>query len=348
MGPEIIWDAPGVSVIPRSWPGSSLTGAWLAAALIFFQVTAPAPAGGSALEEAVRQFDTGQYRQAVATLRAAVAQNERDAQLHHWLARCYFELGEYDHAIASAERSVELDRSDSRFHQWLGRSYGRKAERSGWFSAISLAKKVRREFEEAVRLNPSNFSAQHDLIEFYFSAPGIVGGGGDKARKQAEALQVLDPGEGHQALGSFWLDKKKPDRAEAEFRLALAARPKRVDPYLEVADFYQKRGGGLQVEEAVEAAARVDPSDPRLDYYRGAARILAGNRLVEAEQLLKNYLNRVPQRSDFPSHAAAHEWLGRLYEREGRRDAAAEQYRAVLQLDPHSKSAREALRRIQR
>ncbi|MBI3669175.1 MAG: hypothetical protein HY237_05290 [Acidobacteria bacterium] len=118
--------------------------------------------------------------------------------------------------------------------------------------------------------------------------------------------------------------------------------------YLNVADFYQTRQDAARLEEAVEAAARLDAADRRLGYYRGVARIVAGNRLQEAEKLLKNYLTTVPQRSDFPSHSSAQEWLGHLYERQGRRDAAMVQYRLALESDPHNKTARDNLRRLQK
>lgn len=324
---------------------------WIQA--FFFLAALVAPAGmfagvNGALESARRQFDAGQYRQAATILRAALEQNPQGAALHYWLARCYFELQDYDHAVLSAERSVELDPGDSVYHLWLGRAYGRRAEQAGWIAGFSLAKKSRREFEEAVRLDPSNLHAQRDLIEFYLRAPGIVGGGDDKAWKQAEALAAVDAVEGHLARGEFWADKKKPEQAEQEYRLVLAAKPKRVDAYLDVADFYLKRNDAIHMEEAVEAARGLDPSDRRLSYYCGVVRVLAGDRLEEAEQCLETYLTTVPPRSDLPSHADAHDWLGRLYERQGKCAAARAQYQKALEINPRSKSAHEGLRGAQK
>ncbi len=298
------------------------------------------------LADASRLFDTGNYQQAADILSAALGQKAQDAALYYWLTRCYFELRQFDRAVASAEKSVELEPGNSEYHLWLGRAYGRKAEHAGGLSGFSPARKSRREFEEAVRLDPTNLHAQRDLIEFYFRAPGIVGGGEDKARRQIQQLEALDAVEAHLARADFLMHKGKPEQAEAEYRQVLEAKPKRIGPYLEVADFYCGRNNAARMEEAVEAAARVDASDQRLGYYRGVVRVLAGNRLGEAEQLLKNYVASVPPRSDLPSHAATREWLGRLYEEQGQRQAAAEQYRAALEIDPRSKGAREALRRV--
>ncbi|MGH9702779.1 MAG: hypothetical protein ACRD4K_05350, partial [Candidatus Acidiferrales bacterium] len=92
----------------------------------------------------------------------------------------------------------------------------------------------------------------------------------------------------------------------------------------------------------------VNSSDPRLAYYRGVAGVIEGANLGEAEQYLKSFLASTPDRSDWPSHAAAREWVGKLYEKMGRRMEAAEQYRAALQLDPDRKDAKANLQRLEK
>jgi tetratricopeptide (TPR) repeat protein len=272
---------------------------------------AATPAGGDATTEARRAFSAGEYDRAAALLRAAIEKEASDASLHYWLARSLYELGQYDQAAQSAERAVALAPDRSEYHQWLGRALGGRAERAGWLSGFGLAKKVRAEFETAVRLDPHNVRAQRDLIEFYGQAPGVVGGGKDKAWRQAEALATVDPVEAHLARAELRMAQKQPDRAEAEIRAVMDARPRRAEPYFEVADFYEQRGDASHLAEAIEAAAALDPKDPRLTYYRGVAAALSG-RQAEAERLLRQYLDTVPPRSDLPSRAAAQGWLRRL------------------------------------
>ena len=48
------------------------------------------------------------------------------------------------------------------------------------------AKKVKKELEEAVRLNPSNIEAREDLEDFCITAPWIVGGNKDEAHDQGD------------------------------------------------------------------------------------------------------------------------------------------------------------------
>src|SRR5438445_679145 len=66
-----------------------------------------------------------------------------------------------------------------------------------------------------------------------------------------------------------------------------------------------------QIERAVEAARRIDSKDPRLDYYKAVSLILRRSDIPTAEKLLKSYVANVPQKSDYPSHNSAREWLSR-------------------------------------
>jgi tetratricopeptide (TPR) repeat protein len=298
------------------------------------------------LQAAQRQYDAGNYGTAISTLQSAVSQNPSSAAAYYWLGRSYYEIRDYDNAIAQAKKAVALDAKNSLYHQWLGRAYGGKADRDRSFF---LARKVKREFQEAVRWNPSNISARRDLEGYCIDAPWIVGGSKEDALAQVNAIAALDPIEGHLARAVYYLDAaKKPDQAESEYRKVLSAKPNRIEPYLEVADFFKRQNRPSDMATAIQAAAQVSPNDARLAFYRGVAGVLANTNLANAEQDLKSYVASTPERSDWPAHAAARAWLGRLYEEQGKRAEAAEQYRAALRLDPQQKDARARLERLEK
>jgi tetratricopeptide (TPR) repeat protein len=296
------------------------------------------------LQTAQRQFNAGNYSAAITTLQSAVTQNPNSAEAYHWLGRTYYEIRDYDNAIAAAEKSVALDPKNSVYHQWLGRIYGGKADRDRSFS---YARRVKKEFEESVQLNPQNVAARRDLEEYDLQAPWVVGGNKDEAKAEVDAIAALDPIAGHLARGVYDMDAaKKSDLAEKEYREVLAAKPAKIDPYLEVIAFFQQQNKPVDMETAIETAALVAPNDLRLGYWRGAALTLANSNLADAEKYLKAYLASTPERSDWPSHSAARGWLGRVYEAQGKRSEAAEQYRAALQLDPNDKDAKTRLDRL--
>jgi tetratricopeptide (TPR) repeat protein len=53
-------------------------------------------------------------------------------------------------------------------------------------------------------------------------------------------------------------------------------------------------------------------------------------------------------RNNYPRPWIAHEWLGRLYENRDERQGAIDEYETALKLDPKTKGAREALKRLKK
>jgi tetratricopeptide (TPR) repeat protein len=320
-------------------------------ALLFLGAAALAPAVIAAaqtpLDTAKNLFDAGRYADAQAVLRAEIAKSANQPVLYYWLARSSFELRQNDQAVNDAERAVELEPKNSEYHHFLGTASGYKAEGSGWFSGLSLARKAQREFFEAVQLDPSNIPAQRDLINFYIAAPGIAGGGEDKADDQIKKLEAIDSVQAHLARLSLYHNLKKWNQAVEEANAVIAARPKDAAPYLEIADYYVGREGFAGMRTALGAIPSTTTHQRRIDYYRGVADVIAGDNAQEAESLLKSYIAGGPvRREDRASLAAAHTWLGRLFEKIGRPTEAIAEYRSAADLDPKDKTAREGLKRV--
>jgi TolA-binding protein len=93
---------------------------------------------------------------------------------------------------------------------------------------------------------------------------------------------------------------------------------------------------------------KVAAADPRAKFYRAVALVMTNHSSGDAESLLREYLKTAPVRSGYPRPWGAHEWLGRLYENQGKNQAAISEYEAALKLDPKSKSAGDALKRLEK
>ena len=300
---------------------------------------APCPAR----PEIAVDLDAGQYGKVAAALQQELAQNPNNAQATLWLARSFLDMGNYAQAVNFAERAVQLSPDCSESHFWLARSYGMKADmdRSFW-----LARKARLEYETAVNLDPNNLPARRDLMEFYLQAPWILGGSKDKAWAQVQEIATRNPTEGDLARAIYWRDLDRPELADKEYRKVLEAKPQQAGDYFEIADFYQANKKPVEVEAAVRAVSLIVPNDPRIDYYTAVANVMKRQDLSNAERDLKLYLAKTPQRDDFPPHAAAHDWLGRIYEMWGKKELAIEQYRSALRLSPDNQPAQNALKRL--
>jgi tetratricopeptide (TPR) repeat protein len=299
--------------------------------------------------EAGRQaYEASDYSKAVQLLQEAAAKNPQDGEAYLLLAKSYNEMQQHDAAIASAERAVSLEPENSVYHEWLGRVYGGKAEHAGIFSGLSLAKKTRKEFETAVRLDGGNFSARQALIEYDCSAPGIAGGGEDKARPQIARLAELDAAEGHYAAGNCRRQKKDFAAADVEFAQALDNHPKSANLIYDIGDYAMKHSQPERLTTVANEGQKIAPADPRGKFYRAVALVLTKDVRGDAESLLREYLKRAPTRSGYPRPFEAHEWLGRLYENQGKTQPAIAEYEAALKLEPKSKSANDALKKLRK
>jgi tetratricopeptide (TPR) repeat protein len=301
-----------------------------------------------AMAEARRAYDVCDYVKAASVLQQAAAANPSNSEIHFMLAKTYYEAQQHDAAIDSAEKAVALDPRNSLYHEWLGRVYGEKADHAGMFSALSLAKKARREFEKAVELNERNFGAQQALIEFDCSAPGIAGGGEDKARTEIAAVASLDVAEGHYAAGNCRRQKKDFDTADQEFDKALANHPGSADLIYDIGDYAMKHAQPERLKLVVQEGERAAPGDPRGGFYQAVALVLANAESDRAERLLLRYLKGSWMRNNYPRPWVAHEWLGRLYENRDERQGAIDEYETALKLNPKAKAAHEALKRLKK
>src|SRR5712692_714889 len=165
----------------------------------------------------------GRVDDAITALQGQISARPENAESYNLLCRAYFSVGDWDHAVSYCDKAVRLEPNNSRYHLWLGRAFGEKASHSSSWTAAGLARKLRVELERAVELDPKNVDARTDLAEFYLEAPGIVGGGQDKARAQAAKLAVLDDAKAHWINGRIAEKKKDLTIAEQEYRAAIRA-----------------------------------------------------------------------------------------------------------------------------
>ncbi|HTF43086.1 MAG TPA: tetratricopeptide repeat protein [Terriglobales bacterium] len=314
---------------------------------LFLASLASATAIAAADDTAQSQLAQGRVDDAINTLHGQISSSPNDPEAHNLLCRAYLTLGQWDRGISSCERAVTLEPNNSRYHLWLGRVYGEKADKANFMTAAGLAKKVHTEFETAVQLNPNNVDARADLAEFYLEAPGIVGGGREKAEAQAATLATIDPAKAHWVNARIAEKKKDPETAEKQYRAAIASSHGSAGAWLHLAQFYKHVGRMAEMDDAIHqvASAPLDQADVLVD----AAHLLldTSRNLPEANLLLRRYVSSASTVEQAPAFKA-HYLLGTVLERQGDNQGAAREYRAALTLAKSFSAAQEALNRVNR
>ncbi len=293
-------------------------------------------------------LSAGRVDDALRVLDVHLKSDPRDARAYNLLSRSYFALQRWDDAVAAGERAVALDANNSDYHMWLGRAYGEKAShlsRANFVAAAQLGKKVRQEFERAVQLDASNAAARSDLIEFYIEAPSFLGGGKNKAQQQADLLSQHDKSRALWLRGRLAEKEKNYEAAEQLYTQAITAGGDKGLYWLNLASFYARQDRPDDVERAINRAIEANTRRPSVLY--DAAQVLfgAGRNFVAAAQCIRNYLRGPVEEA--PAFQA-HYLLGEILEKQGDKVAAAEEYKAALELAKDFDRARVALERLNR
>ncbi|PYQ41913.1 MAG: hypothetical protein DMG99_09985 [Acidobacteria bacterium] len=287
----------------------------------------------------------GRVDDAVRVLQQQVSLHPADAESFNLLCRAYFMADAWDPALEACQRAASLAPQSSMYQLWLGRVYGEKADHSSIFSAPGLAKQARSAFERAVQLDPGNWEARADLGEFYAEAPGIVGGGKDKARAQADALMRINPAMGHWVLARVAEKDKQADVAEGEYRAEIAASHSGARAWLDLAGFLRHEKRYEEMKQALRTLNSSLLDRPEALLHAAQQLFRSDLDLPFAVGLLERYLKAPVE--DGPAFKA-HDLLGQIYEKQGDRRAAADEFRAALALAHSYTRAQENLKRVER
>ena len=121
-----------------------------------------------------------------------VKESSAEAKAAFERGRAAHNAGKTDEAVSAFARAVELDPTSSLYHLWLGHAYSRQLRTAGFLRQPFIARRSGEAYHMAVKLDPTSIDAAEGRLEFLLGAPGIVGGGVDKARGEAARIATLD------------------------------------------------------------------------------------------------------------------------------------------------------------
>jgi hypothetical protein len=232
-----------------------------------------------------RLLDGGHYLRAEHLIRAALERNPRDAHALSDLSIVDWAFNRLDAAIADAEKAVAIAPASAEAHSKLADALGAKivSSNAGTFEKISLARRFRKEIDRTLDLDPNDIDALQDLAQFYWNAPGFVGGDKQKARQTADRLFNISPYHAAAARVNFASDDPDTNRRNAAilaiWQSAVAARPESYDARAALAAAYLDAGADPNHLAAAEAEARralaLDPA--RVNAYTVLATVSARN-----------------------------------------------------------------------
>ena len=294
----------------------------------------------SIVSRATRLFETGDSPAAVALL-APIGETAQAALL---LGRIAWQGGDYKEAGQRFDKAIALAPQRADPHVWRARTYLQELQSVNFLRKGSIAGKARGHLEKAITLEPENFDAQEALTEYYMEAPGIAGGGIDKARAQAATAKRLSPVRGALLVARVETKDKNAAATEAEYRWVTSTFPDSVSGWAALSSWYQDQKRWTEAFEIIDTRLRGNPSDNNFLYQLGRAASLSGTRLDAGEAALRKYLARENARPVFDS--SVHYRLGSILEQRGNRAGARDEYLLASKVDPRNEVARRAANRL--
>lgn len=320
-------------------------------------------------------IEAGHRKRARKISLAPVKANPHDAQAHAWLAKIASGFGDLDTSIHEAERAVELEPRNAFFHGQLAERYALMADRSTLIKGLGYVRRMKREIDAALALDPRQVDTL--LVEMMFSwkAPPLAGGDKQKARRVAGRIANISPSWAylaHARLAQFQGDAVS---TESALKKAVQADPAFYRARINLAEFYCGDNACISpaaAEQAALDALTVDPDaagayvvlarayvaqkrwaeldgllsraeqavpDDRAPYYSTAHRLIdTGQDFERAERFLQHYLGQDPE-ARAPTKAEAHRLMADMYRHAGRKSEAFRELQVALRLEPDSEPA---------
>lgn len=293
------------------------------------------------IEEGIDLFNRGKLAEAKTRFESILKQDDKNPEAHYRLGLILLTrrfLNE-DDAVDHMEQAVEISPTNATYQYGLGAAYGMKAQNAGVFKQAFLAPKVRKAFEKAVSLDPNLVDAHVGLAQYYWRAPGIMGGDMTKAYQEADAAIQLDELKGRILKANIFVAEKMNTEASQEMKTLTMHRSN---------DWHAWRAAGLfywrhqMTEDAISAFGRYvtlrpDTADSHqwlaLAYHQkkdAAGAISSAHKALDLDKANINATNVLAQ----------------AYELTGQKKEALQQYERLLSLDISAEARTTAEKKI--
>ena len=326
-------------------------------------------------------MDAGHWKRARAAVEKLGQTKPNEAQTAFLMAEVKQAFGDLEGALPLAQKAVSLDGKNAAYHTLFGEINGSLAEKASLFKQMGLARTFRKEVELGASLDPRDIEPRSSLIEFYWEAPGMLGGDKKKCQEMVDEIAKINAVQGYLAAAQLahlqkdvtkqqgFLEKaveadprhfeaqvalanyysadaeKKYDLAEKHAREAQEIDGTRITSYDLLAFLYATEQRTKELDEILSEAEKKIPDDFGPYYQAGKGLLLANQELPRAESYFRKYLTQEPE-GESPNLAAAHWRLGQVLEKENRKADAIAELQTALRLQPDFPEAKKDLKRL--
>ena len=323
-------------------------------------------------------LEEGHFKQVA---RVISASKDQDAETLYLLSKLNQGFRKHDEALQLAEAAVKANPNKAAYHLQLASVLSDDINNAGFFKKMSLAKRVHGELETALKLEPKNTDCLFGMMQYYEQAPGVIGGGKDKAHQVADEIGRIDASKGYLAQAQLAREEKQTEKLEELYLNALKADPKsfealmalaafyaseaqkkydladkyarqaldldrtRIGPYVVSAEVAALKQNWDKLEALLTQAEKENADDLNPFYQAGRTLFQLNEELSRAERYFRKYISQDPEGLT-PPLSAAHWRLALVLEKQGRKADAIKELEESLRLQPDFENAKKDLKRL--
>ena len=312
--------------------------------LILFTIVPTLAAQPSDLAPGIAHYNARRWAEANAFFAGVTKAQPRNAAAAIWYGRALLSESKAGDAEDWFEKATKLAPGSSEAHLWLARAIGVQAQRANVLRQPFLARRIKSAVDRAIELDPDNLDAREMRWQFFVLAPGVMGGGDEKARAEVAEILKRSRYRGLQLSANTATRAKDFATAERHYKTLIAEHPDSIGVAGVYAFWLANRSRTAEAFAVIDAYEKRHPSDLQSLYHVGRLAAATGQQLERGEVALRKYLSAPPPPAlNFPSLSMVHMRLGNIAERRGNKAAARAAYEEALKLDPRSNQARRAL-----
>src|SRR5215831_4275108 len=121
-------------------------------------------------------MEQGHFKRARPLIEERYRANPNDAETLWMMSRIKQAFGDAKAAEGFAEKAVTANPKEARYHLQLADASGEVAMHANVLKQAGMARRIKKELDTTLSIDPKNVNGLKFLMEFYMMAPGIMGG----------------------------------------------------------------------------------------------------------------------------------------------------------------------------
>lgn len=258
-------------------------------------------------------------------------------------ARQLIKNKDYKSAIKVLDQAKGAGQDTVEINLLLSEALSGRINQVGMIKKMSLAKKIKKNLEHTLELDPKNLDAMDGLVQFHLLAPSSVGGDKDEARILVDKIIKIDAMRGYLLGAQMAHSMKNANGARDYLEKAHALSPENIDVLLGMSSLEAEGKNYQKAIEILDNCLGHEAGNVQCQYLIGKFADIGNVQIDKGIKALQSVIKTGVENKSWLAYT--HFRLGNLLTRKGDTSEARKHYQVAIKIDD-VKPAKEALKKL--